>query len=413
MVKKILQLLTEHDSEHDLEKVQLMKKYKELKKRKAFSVPKIFHGGDKYDLKKRWYVYYSFRNPETGKLERQDNIYFNVNRDYHTKKDRLNRLKVIQKELEWFLENGYSPYTNNQQKDYRTASLLDFALEIKKQSLKPTSYKDYENRLGHFKRYLEKKNLLDAPIHELNKKVVMDFLNELLKNSSARNRNNTRSVLSALFGVLEDNEHIPRNFIANIKKLKADPHRNKTYTAETVEEIFTYLEKNKPNLHFFVKLMSFCFLRPIEVCRLKVGDINFQEQLLYVRAKNKAVKVKIIPDILMPELEHLKQLPKGYYICSPSGAAPWDTEEINKRDYFSKQYKEVKDALALEKDQTLYSFRHTYITKVYREFRTKYNLSESQDKLMLITGHSSIQALRNYLRDIDAELPADYSEHLK
>ena len=32
---------------------------------------------------------------------------------------------------------------------------------------------------------------------------------------------------------------------------------------------------------------------------------------------------------------------------------------------------------------------------------------------MLITGHATITALRKYLRDIDAELPADYSEMLK
>ena len=32
---------------------------------------------------------------------------------------------------------------------------------------------------------------------------------------------------------------------------------------------------------------------------------------------------------------------------------------------------------------------------------------------MLITGHSTMSALEKYLRDIDAELPADYSELLK
>ena len=32
---------------------------------------------------------------------------------------------------------------------------------------------------------------------------------------------------------------------------------------------------------------------------------------------------------------------------------------------------------------------------------------------MLITGHASITALRKYLRDIDAELPEDYSDLIK
>ena len=38
---------------------------------------------------------------------------------------------------------------------------------------------------------------------------------------------------------------------------------------------------------------------------------------------------------------------------------------------------------------------------------------EAKSKLMLITGHSSMTALEKYLRDIDAELPEDYSTMLK
>ena len=38
---------------------------------------------------------------------------------------------------------------------------------------------------------------------------------------------------------------------------------------------------------------------------------------------------------------------------------------------------------------------------------------EAKSKLMLITGHTSMSALEKYLRDIDAELPPDFSEMLK
>ena len=39
--------------------------------------------------------------------------------------------------------------------------------------------------------------------------------------------------------------------------------------------------------------------------------------------------------------------------------------------------------------------------------------NEAEGKLMLITGHASVAALRKYLRDIDAALPEDYSQMLK
>ena len=64
-------------------------------------------------------------------------------------------------------------------------------------------------------------------------------------------------------------------------------------------------------------------------------------------------------------------------------------------------------------DYGLYSFRHTFITKLYREICKTSSPFEAKSKLMLITGHSSMTALEKYLRDIDAELPADYSELLR
>ena len=39
-----------------------------MKKAKDYTEPKIYDAGG--DLSKRWYVYYSVRNPETDRLER-------------------------------------------------------------------------------------------------------------------------------------------------------------------------------------------------------------------------------------------------------------------------------------------------------------------------------------------------------
>lgn len=41
------------------------------------------------------------------------------------------------------------------------------------------------------------------------------------------------------------------------------------------------------------------------------------------------------------------------------------------------------------------------------------NKLETEDALMKITGHSTLKALQMYLRDIDAELPEDYSDLIK
>lgn len=67
----------------------------------------------------------------------------------------------------------------------------------------------------------------------------------------------------------------------------------------------------------------------------------------------------------------------------------------------------------LDDEYGIYSFRHTFITKTYRELRKTLSPFESKSKLMLITGHDTMVTLEKHLRDIDAELPEDYSDLIK
>jgi len=78
-----------------------------------------------------------------------------------------------------------------------------------------------------------------------------------------------------------------------------------------------------------------------------------------------------------------------------------------------KQFAVVKDALGFGNEYGIYSFRHTYTAKLYTELRKNMSPFETKSKMLLITGHSTMTALEKYLRDIDAELPEDYSKYLK
>jgi len=55
----------------------------------------------------------------------------------------------------------------------------------------------------------------------------------------------------------------------------------------------------------------------------------------------------------------------------------------------------VKTHFNLNKDYGMYSFRHTFITKLYREMRKTSSQFETKSKLMLVTGHSTMTALEN------------------
>nr|WP_246474357.1 site-specific integrase [Arenibacter arenosicollis] len=363
-----------------------------------YSEPKIYTGGvdihqwsklskkaKKAALDKDWYVYFSFRDPETGILKRQTNIKAGAN-SYKEMRKRIAHLRTIQRNLFLLLEAGFDPYGDNTELEMAfmgnspstktkegpapvkttepvplaqpirpvvpIPSTPDFlkkqplptpptppaptpptppvttvpaatplppvpttteieseivtlkeafelALNTKRNALNDNSYIKYKSRINRFLKWLQDNSLADGPILDIKKKTVILYLNEVLDNSSARNRNNTRTALSSLFQVLENNEIITENFIKKINVLKSTPTRNKTYTPSMEREIDTHLKEKDPLLRLFIQFICFNFLRPIEVCRLKIQDLDLQDGKIYVKAKNSPVKIKIIPEILL------------------------------------------------------------------------------------------------------------------
>lgn len=444
MSKFLLHLLNVHVIVHD------------LPMKINYSEPKIYTGG--VDIKlwnklsnkektaalnKDWYVYFSFRNPETGKLERQTNIKHGANK-LKSKEERLKHLEFIKAILISLLKKGFDPYKDNstleqkllgkpsQKKPDIGQSIIDvkkeeivknemtirdafnFGLNIKSKVLGKTSYSGFQGRINRFLKWLEENGSTMDGISTLSKKTFINYLNYVLEHTSASNRNNTRTDLSSLVQVLVDNEILKENFIKSINVLKAAPERNKTYSENQESEILKYISETDNILLLFIQFITYNYLRPVEVCRLKVGDLDLDGKKLFVRAKNKPVKIKIIPQKIIDLLPDLKTINPNHYLFTPDKiGGEWDAEENNRRDYFSKRFKIIKDHFSLNKDYGLYSFRHTSITNLYKEFNKTLTPFETKSRLMQITGHQTMEALEKYLRDIDAALPDDYSHLLK
>lgn len=382
---------------------------------RQYTLPKIYHGGKDFDLTKRWYVYYSYKNPDTGIMTRQPPIYMNVNRDFSSITERMSRLKLIQKNLTDLLKKGFSPYPedNNQNEKYNINDALIWAYELKKVHLSDSARVDYNSRVNKLKNFLIGKGYNVISANEFPKKYILEYFNKLQVDGSPKSYNNHRSVLSSIFNVLKENGMITENFIESIKSAKAKPKKNKTYSNEQLDELLRNIGLKDAQLLLFIKFIGYNMLRPVEVVRLKWSDIKLNQTPAYleVKAKNKELKVKIIPSILADELRLIKDKnPDSFlFITNNKGI---ETDETNRRNFFSTKFKVFKDELNLGDEYTMYSFRHTFITKLFREIRKQKTEIETYDHLMKITGHTTLEALKAYLRDIDAELAQDYSEFL-
>ena len=206
-MENILDLLTlvvqkEHDLEYDSEHNAL------------FSEPKIYDADG--DLSKRWYVYFSFVDPKTGRLKRIKNIYGKTNR-YKTKESRYFLLGLYRKRLLKLLQEGYSPFKDNNtvhhiKKTHKSTEIkvivdsaivlaskaetanveekeiqvdieqklsireaFDYALELKVNVAGARTLVDYKSRSNLFIKWIAENLKQIQTINEVDKKVVSSF----------------------------------------------------------------------------------------------------------------------------------------------------------------------------------------------------------------------------------------------
>lgn len=410
LLKKII---FEHVFEHDF-----------CKMKPDYSEPKIYTA--KGDLKHRWYVYFSYRNPENGKLERfPSNFYVSI---MLKAPERMRLLKAIRNNLSDLLKEGLNPYDAEYFTIQSDSLALDndvpvptikeafaFALDLKKQTQAETTHNNYRSRILRFENWLYSNGLEGKEITKVNRRLVNSYLNEILSNSSARNRDNTRLDLSSLFQVLANNDITNENIIAKISIVGSKPSKNKPFTLEQEQAIFKHLQKNNLKLlELYIKFVSWGFFRPVECNRLKISDVIINEKVFRIKTKT-GFKIKIIPDILLKELPELSNYSKDSFLFGLTDfGQEWNTAENNRRNIYSKMFLKLKKAVGLDSnDYGIYSFRHTYVTKVYNNLIKEMTPNEAENMLMTFTGHETHEALRKYLREINAYRPEDYSRYFE
>lgn len=406
--------------------------------KKKYSDPKIYTA--KGDLSKRWYVYYYYRNPENGKLTLQPPIYRGANR-FKTKKERTEVLTVYKLALKELLKKGYNPYEDasetqkkiyskkeSQKKTYTVKEALEFALKQRKPRWSDKSVPTMVSHYNKFIEWLKEQDLLYKDIEDLKKRNVSYFLNSLKKTQtkkqkekkidpeevSPKTRNNYRSTLSSLFSQLENDEIIESNFVEKIDKVKSSPKKNKPFSPEQIKTIVKYLDKHDPYLRVFIQFISYAFLRNIEVCRIQVGDIDLKENRLYVGTKTESQAIVPIIKELAVVIQKMKiqgYKATDYLITKTETPGEWDIKEASKTDHFSTRFAKLKKALDFGNEYTLYSFRHSAAIHLYKHLLKEKGSEEAAlSYLMSITRHKSKSGLRNYLREIGAFLPDDYSD---
>ena len=97
-------------------------------------------------------------------------------------------------------------------------SAFKLSLEQLELTVSKTTINDYRKTARSFLKFIGKENL-HKEIKLIDKKIVVKYLNQILKQTSARTRNNYKADLSSIFSVMEKKLMIiDYNFIKTIEK---------------------------------------------------------------------------------------------------------------------------------------------------------------------------------------------------
>ncbi len=392
--------------------------------------PKVLKNGKKVHAivpGKRWYVYFYWLNPETNRKDIKIMIYKGLNR-LDSLQERKSAASALIDAVKLALYQNWVPkqvrgleYKN--EKTYSVGEALDYAYKLKVNSISEATAQDYSTRKEFFKSYLIQngQQYIDIRQYGLNDFYrFLDWLQLEYKKPNGTTLSNTsidnyKRSISALFTVLLHKRIIDHNFINDIPKLKSKPVKNKPFTKNEFTKVLKQIKKDDPYLINVIGLMVFALLRPREIIRLKVGDINTENWILGVERKNQSIGYSRVIEKLKPLLKemNLDQEPKDHHLITKfDKPAVWETNKLSSKvNYFSRRFRKILKKLKFDPTYNLYSVRHTAILDLYSSLLNRgFNEQEIIFKLMPITGHKSQAGLKNYLRDIQAFIPADHSE---
>lgn len=329
---------------------------------------------------KDWYIYFQFLNPETGKYEPI------------RKREGINRIKdltlrmkeavALKKARTQWLKSGWNPITNTFTETKEEFLILDrlrsmsvseamkhsFDSQFKKWSKKTKeSYTSMYNFCiyGAYKSGIADLRVKDAIA--LHYRILLETTIESRKLGN-EGFNKYRDFMSTLMGFISREEITLYN---PILKIEAKPViKKKAHVAPTEDEkvrIVTEIKAKHWSYFRFFSVLYGCVLRPQEITRLKIKNIDFVKQEFKIMpdgngaSKTNFERTVAIPDwviTLLNELD-LKELDPEWYIFSTYA---------NRWKYFlpgprmmhagtpSKYYKRViKDALGIKITQ--YAFK--------------------------------------------------------
>lgn len=309
-------------------------------------------------------------------------------------RERHRLLNILLFELKNALrKNIFTDKLITQENEFNTTEALKRSLNSKLESDLSNTYKrDLKTVHEQFVSFLNE-NEKQANLETLKLNRIEEFLAHFQSSGTYyMNKRRNLSVLLSNAGRIIDK---PINVVTKTSKRKVKSKLHKIYEPEQLRAVLGYLKQHQQHLYLCCLITFGCFLRPHkEVRKLTAGHFKKDISEIHLSgSENKGRKVRVVyvPDYVKQELENLLPSIKSTDNIFSKDLQPYNEAYFNTA--WTRAWRKMHELGIVEKNHTIYSFRHTAAVDVYR--RTKdVNLLKS------LLGHSSILVTLKYLRGL-------------
>lgn len=313
-------------------------------------------------------------DPELGKMRRKR---IKTNRIQGVTK-RKNYVRDLIKRLDDQLRHGWNPWIAGDASNLVTFvdALSAYEAHVEKmfQSgyFRKETYAGYKSHLNILRGYVENQRPIYY-VYQFDRRFCVDFLDYVFitRNNGAQTRNNYLNFLRVLSGFFVEKSYQKSRATDGINPISKRLFK-KERTAipkEKVAEIAGYGKKKDPYFLLACYILYYCFIRPVEMTRLKIRDFNLKAGTVTVSceiSKNRETQVITLPKKVLLYAVRLGvfSAPSNSYLFSEGlrpGLEPTTTKIL--RDHWEK----LRKALKFKKEWKLYSLKDTGISEMLGE----------------------------------------------
>lgn len=403
---------------------------------KLIILPKL--NNRKGDTAKQWYVFYSFRNPQTGKME-QKRVYAGFEK-YKTESGKYRHARDLVAELTEKLKNGWIPiddekvvyedvtqhesvakkYSKIRRSNKNFTYYSSKFLNIKKNVIAKSSYQTYQSKFRVFIAWMQRKNLIDNDISAITEKVMLDFIDYLVhehKNLKDKSRgisnqmvNKYINTIRTVFKMVEDERKGYVNPMRKIEYLKAQSTPSEVYTERMMRAVRDYTLEKDPQLWTIILFIYATFIRPGELRFLQVKNVDLFQGYVEVPAaiaKNRKRRRVQIPGYFSDYLAkmNLQQYPAESYLITTTkkpGKKPVG------KNYMWNHFEKVRQHFNIPRNYKFYGFKHTGASDLDRAGVSLKTIQMQIDHHSLDMTDKYLQSLRKKRSDQIETLKPDW-----